>query len=196
MEKNVIVVDEQGKQIGVTWPKRARGLVKKGRARYVDACTICLACPPDEDLEDIQMNENIINIPEEEFEQTKEAAQETFEETITPEYILESVAEIIRRQKYIQSVIAQLENLGPEAAIALSQIVEKHETTNQKLIEFYQEAYQKMVTPPDMTQIPDIAKNDYKRDMSKLLIEEIKKAEDADTKNALSSALRDLFVGW
>ena len=118
------------------------------------------------------MNENTINIQEEEFEQTEEAAQETFEEKITPEYILESVAEIIRRQKYIQSVIAQLENLGPEAAIALSRIVEKHETTNQKLIEF------------------------YKRDMSKLLIEEIKKAEDADTKNALSSALRDLFVGW
>ena len=63
MEKNVVVLDEQGKKIGMTYPKRARGLVKKGRARCVDACTICLACPPDMDLEDIRMNDNNINIP-------------------------------------------------------------------------------------------------------------------------------------
>ena len=31
MEKNIIVVDEQGNEIGATYPKRAKGLVKKGR---------------------------------------------------------------------------------------------------------------------------------------------------------------------
>jgi hypothetical protein len=54
MEKNVTVLDEQGRNYGATWPKRAEGLVKKGRARYVDERTICLACPPDKYLEDIK----------------------------------------------------------------------------------------------------------------------------------------------
>ena len=45
MEKNVTVVDEKGNKTGATYPKRAKGLVKKGRARYVDENTICLACP-------------------------------------------------------------------------------------------------------------------------------------------------------
>ena len=141
------------------------------------------------------MNENTINIPEE-FEQTNDAAQETWERPITPKYILESIEEIIRKQKYLESAIAQIENLEPEAAMAISQIVEKREVTNQKLIDFYQQAYEKLVTPPDLTQVPNLAKNDYKRDMAKHLIEEIKTAEDNDTKEALSSALRDLFVGW
>ena len=76
IEKNVVVLDEQGKKIGMTYPKRARGLVKKGRARYVDACTICLACPPDMDLEDIQMNDNNI-IQEEGLAETIRAEQES-----------------------------------------------------------------------------------------------------------------------
>ena len=40
MEKNVIVKDEFGKQVGFTYPKRARGLVKNGRAEYVGDCEI------------------------------------------------------------------------------------------------------------------------------------------------------------
>ena len=35
IEKNVIVTDAEGKEIGSTWPKRAKGLVKNGRAEYV-----------------------------------------------------------------------------------------------------------------------------------------------------------------
>ena len=42
MEKNVIVTDELGKQIGTTYPKRAKGLVKNGRAEYADDRTIRL----------------------------------------------------------------------------------------------------------------------------------------------------------
>ena len=34
IEKNVIVVDEQGNEYEATYPKRAKGLVKSGRARY------------------------------------------------------------------------------------------------------------------------------------------------------------------
>ena len=37
IEKNIIVVDENGTVFESTWLKRANGLVKKGRARWLDA---------------------------------------------------------------------------------------------------------------------------------------------------------------
>ena len=58
IEKNVNVVDEQGNVYEATYPKRAKGLVKNGRARFVDQNTICLACPPNEYLEEDKMEEN------------------------------------------------------------------------------------------------------------------------------------------
>ena len=58
IEKNVIVVDEQGNEYEATYPKRAKGLVKNGRARFVAENKICLACPPNENLEDKNMSEN------------------------------------------------------------------------------------------------------------------------------------------
>ena len=62
MEKNIEVVDEAGNVYESTWPKRARGLVKCGRARFVAENRICLACPPNtnEFTEDIEMSD-IIN---------------------------------------------------------------------------------------------------------------------------------------
>jgi len=68
MGKNVIVVDEQGNEYEATYPKRAKGLVKSGRARFVDENKICLACPPNINLEDKNMSENkeaqIVEMPE------------------------------------------------------------------------------------------------------------------------------------
>ena len=54
IEKNIIVVDDNGTVFESTWLKRANGLVKKGRARWLDEKTICLACPP-EQMEDNRM---------------------------------------------------------------------------------------------------------------------------------------------
>lgn len=42
IEKNVIVTDVNGKRVGLTYPKRARGLVKNGRAEYTGDCEIRL----------------------------------------------------------------------------------------------------------------------------------------------------------
>ena len=58
IEKNIIVVDEQGNEYEATYPKRAKGLVKNGRARFVDENKICLACPPDKILEEEKMSNN------------------------------------------------------------------------------------------------------------------------------------------
>lgn len=58
MIKNVAVIDEQGNRYEATYPKRAKGLVKSGRARFVDENTICLARPPYKS-EDKTMTENM-----------------------------------------------------------------------------------------------------------------------------------------
>ncbi len=58
--KNIRVIDEQGNEHEATYPKRAKGLVKNGRARFVDENTICLACPPDTNLEENRMTENTV----------------------------------------------------------------------------------------------------------------------------------------
>ena len=41
IEKNVVVTDINGKRIGATYPKRAKGLVKNGRAEYASDCEKC-----------------------------------------------------------------------------------------------------------------------------------------------------------
>ena len=63
--KTISVVDIYGNKYEATYPKRAKGLVKKGRARFVDETTICLARPPyhteDETMEE---NKSTITAPE------------------------------------------------------------------------------------------------------------------------------------
>ena len=53
----MLVVDAQGNKYEATYPKRAKGLVKCGRARFVDENTICLACPPKKAMEDNEMTD-------------------------------------------------------------------------------------------------------------------------------------------
>ena len=74
--KNISVVDELGNEYEATYPKRAKGLVKNGRARFVSENKICLVCPPNKILEDSKMsNKNIkpedvtVEIPNEVKEQ-------------------------------------------------------------------------------------------------------------------------------
>lgn len=45
MKKNITVLDTYGRRCASTWPRRAAGLVQKGRACYVGPYTIRLACP-------------------------------------------------------------------------------------------------------------------------------------------------------
>jgi len=68
MTKNITVLDDSGNVIGQTFPKRAKGLIKKGRARYKDEQTLILvACPPNDNIsEEHNMNQNIdMNNPNE-----------------------------------------------------------------------------------------------------------------------------------
>ncbi|MBR6051978.1 MAG: hypothetical protein IKP68_12370 [Clostridia bacterium] len=145
IEKNVKVVDEKGNILEATYPKRAKGLVKNGRARFVDENTICLACPPNKILEDNKMdNINIDKTTGEVTETTVPASKYNLE------YALEQIERIANDQKHITEAMDALKSAASnsEATIeqggtndkvaeAVAETVKAREATNQKLIEFY-----------------------------------------------------------
>ena len=141
IEKNVKVVDEFGNILEATYPKRAKGLVKAGRARFVDENTICLACSP-KNLEDNKMDN--INIDKTTGEVTEIPASK-----YNLEYALEQIERIANDTVHVKEALAALraaaeENEGTpcggsndKVANAVADTIRVRETTNQKLIEFY-----------------------------------------------------------
>ena len=131
MEKNVSVIDETGKIIGTTYPKRAKGLVNSGRARYV-SCeskdTICLTCPPDK-MEDNTMTENSF-----------ETAFTEYSGDCTPsaEYALRMLEKITTDTEAIKLAVAKV---SPETDNGVAHIIDAREATNRKLIDFYTQMY-------------------------------------------------------
>lgn len=132
IEKNIIVVDEQGKQYEATYPKRAKGLVKNGRARFIDTNKICLVCPPN-NTEDNNMSDAI---------ETKEK--------YTLDYVLNQIEQIVKDTEYIHNALEQLALMpqsapgdiaGQEKAKALGDIVRSRETTNQQALKLYEKMY-------------------------------------------------------
>ncbi len=161
IEKNVIVVDEQGNTYEATYPKRAKGLVKNGRARFVDETTICLACPPNEKTEDNIMSENkkqqevINNQPE------RPAPKEESKDTLA--YCLEQIEKILDSQKdgFYTEAMTQLKELtstgpgdiaGAEKAKAIGAAIKCRETTNQQLLSFYQSMVDDLKPKPNAQQ--------------------------------------------
>ncbi len=157
IEKNVIVVDEKGNEYERTYPKRAKGLVKNGRARFIDENTICLACPPQYETEDIKMSENkevkkVIN-PETVAEPKTEVKTniESVVDKMSLLYCIEQIEKINLNTEYIFETVQALGGVasgvgpgdvaGQEKAKALGDIVRCRETTNQRLIAFYEKMY-------------------------------------------------------
>ena len=144
IEKNIIVVDEKGNEYEATYPKRAKGLVKSGRARFIAENKICIACPPD-NTEDKEMSENINN--------TANSAEKVTTDTsskYTLDYVLTQIEKIASNTEYIDSVLTNLSFMqnsapgdiaGEAKAEALATLVGCRETTNQKLIAFYEKIY-------------------------------------------------------
>ena len=132
IEKNIIVVDEQGNEYEATYPKRAKGLVKSGRARFVDENKICLACPPNFDLEDKKMTE-----------------ERKTESIYNIEYILSQIAKIQEQTEFLNIALEKLSQMGDgegniqgqAKAQAFADIVRCRETTNQKMLSLYEKMY-------------------------------------------------------
>lgn len=136
MPKTIAVVDEQGNTYEATYPKRARGLVKKGRARFVSESMICLVRPPK--LEEKRMS-NTLTI-EKIFEQLNKIvdSNEFFERAL---HTLASMTSAnIPTDSYAPGDIA-----GQARAQAVADICKQRETTNQQLIRFYEKMYDDMM---------------------------------------------------
>lgn len=125
IEKNIIVVDELGKEYEATYPKRAKGLVKNGRARFIDENKICLVCPP-KIMEDNNMSS------------TTKTTTKT-KEKLTINYVLNQIEQIVKDTEYIHDALVQLAVMpksepgdiaGQEKAKAIGDIVRCRETTN------------------------------------------------------------------
>ena len=181
IEKNVIVVDELGNEYEATYPKRAKGLVKNGRARFIEENKICLACPPHIELEDTIMSENKnvnANVPKEvtkaknqvvenkSVEQLIAEAKEqhlieerfaqrlmdavTVQNPMTMEYVLGKIEEIANNQSIFSAAIEEIGKIrsgGPgdigtqEQTKSIADVIKARETTNQRLIAFYEKMY-------------------------------------------------------
>ena len=141
MNKNIEVVDENGNVYEPTWPKRAKGLVKNGRARFVGENKICRACPPDMKTEDKQMSNSIFG-------------------ELTVADILTRINNIINQTSYIGEACEALKSmgdgdsgdcgspgnlLGQAKAEALGAIVTSREATNQQILKLYEKMYDDMI---------------------------------------------------
>lgn len=144
-----------------TYPKRAKGLVKKGRARFVSENRICLACPPNLNLED----NNKMAEPENGKNAEKAAINNDVSKIAPPsppghaeaglpkltlDYLLSQIEKIAAQTDYLNQAISELRQMattGPGdigtagKAEALHKVVTCRETTNQGLLRFYEKLY-------------------------------------------------------
>ncbi len=113
--------------------------MKNGRARFIDENKICLACPPDKISEEKHM---------EKVEENKAVTENS--DVLTVREILNAISEIHNDKAYISEAFAKLDtvksggpgDVGAQAkAMAIADVVKCRETTNQKLLDFYQRLY-------------------------------------------------------
>ncbi|MEG0771444.1 MAG: hypothetical protein RR436_06065 [Clostridia bacterium] len=182
MNKNIIIVDENGKEIGTTYAKRAKGLVKNGRARFISENKIILACPTNIKLEDKKMfdkfrekdslekNSDIkdtISTPN--FNPTEFANSDAKNDQLTDEkepcnftisYILNQLNLISSQTDYLNNAITEIGNIkdtenssSGEKAKAIAEIIKCKETSNQQLIALYEKMYDDLKTKSENLQL-------------------------------------------
>ena len=142
IEKNIIVVDEQGNEYAATYPKRAKGLVKNGRARFVDENKICLACPPDKILEEEKMSNNTNNKSEQKVNGITE--QQIFEQiTLLQTQLTQNAQTSLHRLSDALDFIGEdNENELPyEQITEICNVFKTREITLLKLLEMYEKMY-------------------------------------------------------
>lgn len=128
--KDILVKNENGETLHTTYPRRARGLVKKGRAYYIDAHTICLLCPP-------------ISIKEKPME------------NITTKDILSRIDSLIGDTQYLREAFMTFEkmphDLNEETTTirskAILDIIAEREKTNRVIIALLDKMYEDIEEP-------------------------------------------------
>ena len=133
--KNIKVVDEQGNEYEATYPKRAKGLVKQGRARFIDESTLCIACPPN--MEDNIMTD--INDPRSNGPRPITPGLNEAVDSASLFRVLNSIENLISNADYIKEAIHNLKEMDNEDIIeyqtdALLNIVRAREETNREAL--------------------------------------------------------------
>ncbi len=136
MPRNITVTDAQGNACQPTWPKRAKGLVKHGRAVYVSENEIRLTPPP----------------------------CKTEEKAMTAIDILQKIFELSNDTRHIDNALTNLSAMpdkpdsgspgappdvaGQAKAEAICQITCSAESTRQQLLAFYIRVYNELSGHP------------------------------------------------
>ena len=139
----MIVVDSQGNEYEATYPKRAKGLVKSGRARFVGENKICLACPPNDNLEDKTMENNTNTV--EATEKNGLTVRDIFVQlTILQNQLTENSQTSLHRLSDAIYSIGESEEENAdrnEQVSAVCDVFRAREMTLQRLLEMYENMY-------------------------------------------------------
>ncbi len=157
IEKNIAVVDENGSVFESTWLKRANGLVKKGRARWLDERTICLACPPERTEDDSMENGKQAETAAARVAETGSGPQkDPGLGGLTVEGILDRMDAIRKEMLFMNELMATMESIANQGgeddaghiAEAASQAFIARETTCQQQLRFLERIYGDHFSPP------------------------------------------------
>ena len=114
--KNVIVADQNGNIIGMTYPKRAKGLIKKGRAYYNSEGILCMVCSAVK-TEDYAMSDKL-----------------------NEREILDRIDKLNESLENLSDILDKA-----DSANAAADMVEMRENTNHEIIELLQKMYDDIV---------------------------------------------------
>ena len=118
--------------------KRAKGLVKNGRARFINENTICLACPPKEYLEDNKMENKSENKTE-----VKLTEREIFEQIVAlQKQLTENNANSLHRlSDVIDSIYSTESETGNKQVSEACTVFIMREKNLEKMLDFYLKMY-------------------------------------------------------
>lgn len=141
MKKNITVTDSNGKILYSTYPKRAKGLVKKGRAEWIGEDAISMLAPSLNEKEIAEMA-NIYEILDNQLSKLQEQLREVDEQEAAPVriQILKTLEEFKiqeQRTEAVKIVGAQVEAMQAalNAEEATAENAAAREVTRQKMIE-------------------------------------------------------------
>ncbi len=171
MPKNITVVDDEGHTYQPTYPKRAKGLVKRGRARWLEEHCICLTVPPAHGEEKPMSN----ILPVSPTDSRDQGILSKISEIISllseiqrDKNVYDDALYTLRDMKIVDPVECGAPlNVGAQArADAIGRVAEDYGKTRRQLIAFYWKIYEDMMVlhglrtkpsaPPQEDEIPAI----------------------------------------
>lgn len=136
MTKNITVVDENGIPVGSTYPKRAYGLVKKGRAHWIDEKTVCLCAY---NTEENKMHDKIYDVIDNQFSKLQEKFNSIPNADKMGMSMIDSLTAMQIRNRELDIVEKQLNVLndimGKDSAAADEKTACVRELTKQKMLD-------------------------------------------------------------